>query len=189
MKRLLPTLIAVVVIVSLGAGVAIYRRRHYRQTNKPWAANPCPNGFASIDNTIQPRLKIDLLETNCENHVAGVHFKVTNVSATPIKYFSVRAIYTYDTYVDDGAENGSGPLGVGQSMDSYFGMGTPRNNGKSVGQLHSIALYTSELEFPDGTKWRRPSMHEPLPNNGVAQQIVGLERRERVSHHNWSGVG
>jgi hypothetical protein len=177
MNKLLPILIAVVVIVCLGIAVATYRRRHYRETNKPWATNPCPNGFASVDNTIQPRLKIDLLETKCDNDVAGVHYKVTNIGTSPINYFTVRAIYTYDTYIDDGAENGSGPLAVGQSTDSYFGMGTPRDNGKSVGLLHSIALITSELEFPDGVKWRRPSMHEPLPNNGVAQQIVGRERR------------
>src|SRR5437773_3085618 len=155
MKKLLPVLVAVIVVIALGVGVAIYRRRDTHQTNKPWAANPCLNALASVDNTIQPALKIDLLETNCENDIASVHFKITNVGSNPVKYFCARAIYTYATYIDDGAQNCTGPLAVGQSMDSYIGMGTPRKNGQSLGPLHSIALYTSELEFPDGTKSRR----------------------------------
>jgi hypothetical protein len=162
MKKLLPALIAILIIIGLGTGI-FYWRRHHRLINKPWAANPCPNGLASVDNTIQPTLKIDLLETNCEKDIASVHFNVTNVSTTPLKYFYVRAIYTYDTYVDDGAEDGTGPLGVGQSKDGFFGLGTPTNHGQSVGRLHSIVLIPSSLEFPDGTQWRRPSIHEPTP--------------------------
>ena len=162
MKKLLPAFIALVVIVGLGVGTIYWRRRH-RQINRPWAANPCPNGLASVDNTIQPTLKIDLLETNCENDIASVHFKVTNMGTTPIKYFYVRAIYSYDTYIDDGSENGTGPLGIGQSKEGFVGQGTPRNHGQSVGRLHSISLIPSSLEFPDGAKWRRPSIHEPTP--------------------------
>ncbi|PYS65095.1 MAG: hypothetical protein DMF74_04870 [Acidobacteria bacterium] len=160
MKKLLPALIALLVIIGLGTGV-IYWRRHHRLINKPWAANPCPNGLASVDNSLQPTLRINLLETNCENDIASVHFNVTNVGTTPLKYFYVRAIYTYDTYVDDGAETGTGPLAVSQSEQGFFGQGTPTNYGQSVGRLHSIVLIPSLLEFPDGTKWRRPSIHEP----------------------------
>ena len=160
MKKLLPAFIALLVIIGLGVGMIYWRRRH-RQINKPWAANPCPNGLASVDNTIQPTLKINLLETNCENDIASVHFNVTNVGTKPLKYYYLRAIYTYDTYTDDGAETGTGPLGVGQSDEGFFGMGTPRNNGQSVGRLHSLVLIPSLLEFPDGTEWRRPSIHEP----------------------------
>jgi hypothetical protein len=162
MKKLLPAFIVLLVIIGLGVGTIYWRRRH-REINRPWAASPCPNGLASVDNTIQPTLKIDLLETNCENDIASVHFNVTNVGTTPLKYFYVRAIYTYDTYVDDGAENGTGPLGVGQSKEGFFGLGTPRNHGQSVGRLQSITLIPSLLEFPDGEKWRRPSIHEPTP--------------------------
>jgi hypothetical protein len=160
MKKLLPISIAILVIVGVGAGIIYRRYRHrHRQTNRPWAANPCPNGLASVDNTLQPTLKINLLETNCENNIASVHFNVTNVGATLYKYFEVRAIYTYDNYVDDG----TGPLVAGQSTDGYIGMGAPRlANRKLVGELRGITLIPSLLEFPDGTKWRRPSIHEPL---------------------------
>jgi hypothetical protein len=161
MKKLLPALVVVFLIIGLGVGIICWRRRH-RQINKPWAANPCPNGLASVDNTVQPTLKIHLLETNCENDIADVHFNVTNVGTTAVKYFNVRAIYTYDNYVDDGAEFGTGPLVAGQSADGYIGAGMPHlSNGKPVGRLHSVTLIPSLLEFPDGTKWRRPFIHEP----------------------------
>lgn len=164
MKRLLPVLVVLVVLVGLCVGVAIYLRRRHLQAYPPGAANPCPDGLASADNTIEPTLKIKVLETECENQTAGVHFSVTNVGPTPIKYFRVRAIYTYEHYVDDGAEVGTGPLAPGQSDDSYFGMGPPRRaDDKPVGDLRSISLITSELEFGDGKKWRRPSIHEPTP--------------------------
>lgn len=146
-------------VTGLCVGIIYWRDRH-RQINKPWAASPCPAGLVSVDNTIQPLLKIGVLETNCENDIASVHFNVTNVGSVPNKHFCVRAIYTYDTDVEDGAENCSGPLAIGQTMDSYVGMGIPSQNGKSVGRLHKIALITSSLELPDGTKWRRPSIHE-----------------------------
>ena len=161
MKKLLPILVVVVVIIALGIGITIYWRRHRHQTNKLWAANPCPNGLASMDNTIRPALKIDLLETNCENDVASVHFNVTNVGSGPIKYFEIRAIYIYDNYIDDGASVGTGPLGPGQSDAGYIGHGTPRDNGKSVGNLHAITLIPSLVEYDDGRKWRLPSIHEP----------------------------
>ena len=161
MKKLLPALVAVLLIIGLGVGIIYWRRRH-RQINKPWAANPCPNGLASVDNTIQPTLKLNLLETNCENDIAAGHFNVTNTGTTPFKYFYVRAIYAYDNYIDDGAEFGTGPLVAGQSRDGFIGAGTPRlANGKPAGRLRSVTLIPSLLEFPDGTKWRRPSIHEP----------------------------
>lgn len=164
MKRLLPVLAVLIVMVGLGVGVAMYVRRRHRQTNPPWAANPCRYGLASADNTIEPTLKISVLETSCENQSAGVHFRVTNVGTAQIKYFTVRAIYTYEHYVDDGAEVGTGPLAPGQSAESYFGNGRPTlASRKPVGELHSITLITSLLEFADGRKWRRPSIHEPTP--------------------------
>jgi hypothetical protein len=80
----------------------------------------------------------------------------------PIKYFRVRAIYTYDNYVDDGAEVGTGPLGPGQSNDSFIGMGSPSlAHDNPVGQLRGITLIPSLLEFEDGRKWRQPFIHEP----------------------------
>jgi hypothetical protein len=164
MKKLLPAFVAVLVLVGLGVGITIYFRHRHRQTNKPWAANPCPSGLASVDNKSQPTLKINLLETNCENDIASVHFNVTNVGTTPYKSFYVRAIYTYDNYVDDGAEFGTGPLVIGQATEGFIGAGTPRfGNGKQAGRLRSVTLIPSLLEFPDGTKWRRPSIHEPTP--------------------------
>jgi hypothetical protein len=162
MKKLLPAFVVLLVTFGLGVGITSYLRRRHRQTNRPWAANPCRNGLASADNTLQPTLKISLLETNCENDVASVHFNVTNEGATPYKYFEVRAIYTYDNYVEDGAGFGTGPLVPGQSTDGYIGMGSPTlANRKPVGQLRGITLIPSLLEFPDGTKWRQPSIHEP----------------------------
>lgn len=164
MKRLLPVLAVLIVMLGLGVGVAVYVGRRHRQANPPWAANPCRDGLAFADNTIEPTLKISVLETSCENRSAGVHFRVTNVGTAQIKYFTVRAIYTYEHYVDDGAEVGTGPLAPGQSDESYFGMGTPRlPHDKPVGELRSITLITSLLEFADGRKWRRPSIHEPTP--------------------------
>jgi hypothetical protein len=164
MKRLLPVLVVLIVVVGLGVGIAMYVRRRHRQANRPWAANPCRDGLAFADNTIEPTLKISVLETSCENQTAGVHFSVTNLGTAQIKYFMVRAIYTYDHYVDDGAEVGTGPLAPGQSDDSYFGMGPPTlASRKPVGELRSITLITSQLEFADGRKWRRPSIHEPTP--------------------------
>jgi hypothetical protein len=163
MKKLLHAFVVLLVIIGLGVGVIYWRRRH-RQINKPWAANPCPNGLASVDNTLQPTLNIGLLETSCENTTASVHFNVTNVGTNTIKYFQVRAIYTYDNYVDDGASVGTGPLAPGASDDSYIGMGPPRlANDKPVGQLRSITLTPAMLESPDGTIWRQPSIHEPRP--------------------------
>ena len=163
MKKLIPASVALIVILGLAVGVTMYVRRRNRVTNKPWAAKPCSNGLASVDNTLHPNLKINLLETNCEKDIASVHFNVTNVGTTPFKYFEVRAIYAYDTYIDDGAGFGTGPLVTGQSTQGFIGHGTPRNYGQSVGRLHSITLIPSLLEFPDGTKWRRPSIHEPTP--------------------------
>lgn len=160
MKKLLPAFVVLLVVFGFGIGLTVYLRRRHHQTNKPWAANPCPNGLASVDNTLQPTLKINLLETNCENDIASVHFNVTNVGTTPYKYFEVRAIYTYDNYVDDGAGLGTGPLVAGQSKDGYIGMGPPRlAHDKPVGQLRGIKLVPSLLEFRDGTKWRQPSIH------------------------------
>jgi hypothetical protein len=164
MKKLLLAFVSLIALVGLSVGITIYLRHRNRQTNRPWAANPCPSGLASVDNTLQPTLKIDLLETNCENDVAAVHFNVTNAGTTPYKSFYVRAIYTYDDYVEDGAEFGTGPLVTGQSTEGFIGLGTPHfGNGKQLGQLRSITLIPSSLEFPDGTKWRRPSVHEPTP--------------------------
>jgi hypothetical protein len=78
-------------------------------------------------------------------------------------HFTVRAIYTYDDYVDDGAELGTGLLATGQSKDGYIGSGPPRVNGRSVGELRSITLIPSLLELEDGRKWRRPFLNEPTP--------------------------
>ena len=166
MKKLFPGFVALIVTLSLGVGLTMYlRHRHLQasgQTNKPWAANPCRGGLASVDNAGAPILKITLLETSCENQTASVHFNVTNVGTTTVRYFKVRAIYTYDNYVDDGAEVGTGPLAPGQSDNSYIGMGRPRlANDKPVGQLRRITLISSLLEFEDGRKWRQPSIHEP----------------------------
>jgi hypothetical protein len=161
MEKLRPVLIALLVIIGFGVGIIYWRHRHH-QIGKPWAANPCPNGLASVDNSIQPTLRINLLETNCEDGTASVHFNVTNVGTTPVKYFNVRAIYTYDNYVDDGAEFGTGPLVTGQSTNGFIGAGMPHlANGRPAGRLHSVTLIPSLLEFPDGTKWRRPFIHEP----------------------------
>jgi len=165
MKRLLPSFVAVLATLALGVGLVIYLRHRHRQTNKPWTGNPCREGLASVDNTPEQTLKITLLETSCENQTAAVHFNMTNVGATPIKYFKVRAIYTYDNYVDDGAEVGTGPFAPGQSGDSYISMGPPRlAHDKPVGQLRGITLIPSLLEFEDGRKWRRPFIHEPKSN-------------------------
>jgi hypothetical protein len=162
MKKLLPGLVALLTTLSLGVGLTLYLRHRQPQANKSWASNPCCDGLASVDNTPEPTLKITLLETSCENQIASVHFNVTNVGMTTIKYFNVRAIYTYDNYVDDGAELGTGPIVTGQSKDGYIGQGPPRfGNGKRVGQLRGITLIPSLLEFEDGRKWRRPSIYEP----------------------------
>jgi hypothetical protein len=170
MKKLLPPFIALLATFGLGIGVTMYLRHRHRQTNQPWAANPpwaanlCRDGLALVDNTSEPTLKITLLETSCEQQVASVHFAVTNVGTAPIKYFNVRAIYTYDNYVDDGSEFGTGPLMTNQSTEGFIGHGPMRfGNGKQVGQLRGMTLIPSLLEFEDGRKWRRPSMYEPKP--------------------------
>lgn len=166
MKRYFPSLIVLLATFVIGVGLAKYLRPSHKQTpaqtNKPWSVNPCPAGLAITDNSAAPTLQLIVLETSCEEKSAGVHFKVTNVGTEQIKYFSVRAIYAYENYVDDGSEVSTGPLAPGQSMDSYFGMGAPTlANRKSVGQLQSIKLIPSELKFYDGRKWRQPSIHEP----------------------------
>ncbi len=161
MKRLLRAFIVLVATFGLGVSLTMYLRQRHRQTNKPWAANPCRDGLASVDNSAAPTLKITLLETSCETLTAAVHFNVTNVGNAPIKYFNVRAIYTYDNYVGDGAEVGTGPLAPGQSRDSFIGMGAPRlAHHKPVGQLRGITLIPSLLEFEDGRKWRQPFIYE-----------------------------
>jgi len=166
MKKLLPPFIVLIATFALGIGVTKYLR--HRQTNRtsasnqPWGANPCRDGLALVDNTPAPTLKITLLETSCQEPVATVHFSVTNVGTTAIKYFNVRAIYSYDNYVDDGSEFGAGPLVAGQSTEGFIGPGTMLfHNGKQVGQLRGITLIPSLLEFEDGRKWRQPSIHEP----------------------------
>jgi hypothetical protein len=164
MKRLLPAFIALLITFGFGVSLTMYLRQRHRQTNKPWAANPCRDGLAAVDNTAAPTLKITLLETSCETQTAAVHLNVTNVGTTQIKYFTVRAIYTYDNYVDDGAEVGTGPLAPGQSKESFIGMGPPGlAHDKPVGQLRGITLIPSLLEFEDGRKWRQPFIHEPKP--------------------------
>jgi len=164
MKKLLLVFVTLLATFSLGVGLTMYLRHRHRQTNKPWNASPCPDGLASVDNTAEPTLKITLLETSCENQIAAVHFNVSNVGMAPIKYYQVRAIYTYENYVDDGAEFGTGPLVAGQSNEGYIGHGPPRlAHDKPVGQLRSITVIPSLLEFEDGRKWRRPSIYEPTP--------------------------
>lgn len=168
MKRVLFAIVPLLATFVLGTGVTMYLRHRHRQVNNQinhaWAANPCRDGLASVDYSSQPNLKITLLETSCENQTASVHFNVTNLGVAPIKYFQVRAIYTYDNYVDDGAELGTGPLVTGQSTGGFIGQGPPSfGNGKQVGQLRRITLIPSLLELEDGRKWRRPSIHEPIP--------------------------
>lgn len=161
MKKLLPSFITLIATLVLGVSLTIYLRGRNYQANKPWAANPCRGGLALTDNSAAPILKITLLETSCENESAAVHFNVTNLGTVPIKYFTVRAIYTYENYVDDGAEVGTGPLAPGQSNDSFIGRGSPRlAPDNPVGQLRSITLIPSLLEFEAGRKWRQPFIHE-----------------------------
>lgn len=169
MKRLFPSVIVLLATFVIGVGLTKYLRHSLHggyhdphQTNRPWSVNPCREGLAFTDSSAAPTLQLIVLETSCEEKSAGVHFKVTNVGTETIKYFSVRAIYTYENYVDDGAEVSTGPLAIGQSIDSFFGMGAPTTaNRKSVGQLLSIKLIPSELKHYDGRKWRQPSIHEP----------------------------
>ena len=178
MKRLLAAFTALLVTFSLGVGLTMYLRYRHPQTNKPWDAYPCRDSLVFVNNESQPTLKITLLETNCEDQTAAVHFKVTNVGTMAINYFQVRAIYTYADYVDDGAGFGTGPLVAGQSTEGFIGMGAPRVKSRSVGELRNITLIPSLLQFDNGRKWRMPSLNEPNLNNGrVAEQSLEANSR------------
>jgi hypothetical protein len=169
MKRLLPAITALLVTFGLGVGLTMYLRYRHPQTNKPWAANPSRDSLVFVNDKPQPTLKITVLETNCEDQTAAVHFKVTNVGTIAMNYFRVRAIYTYDDYVDDGAEFGTGPLVTGQSTEGFIGSGAPSVKGRSVGKLRNITLIPSLLQFDDGRKWRMPFLNEPTSNSGLCR--------------------
>jgi hypothetical protein len=161
-KKLLLSLSAVLLSFLLGYCVWAYLHLPHGWSEKRLVSQQCPNGFVSIEGNSDLPLSLSVQDATCDDRDTGVvTFVVRNTGDRLVKYYALRAIYTYDNYIDDGAEFSSGSLAPGQACQGNFGLGTPiLPGGKSAGKLRGIRLLVSQVEYNDGTSWRRPFLYE-----------------------------
>ena len=162
MKKLLLSLSAVLLSFLLGYCAWAYLHLPHGRSEQKLVSQQCPNGFVSIEGNSDLPLSISVQDATCDDRdTAVVTFVVRNTGDRPVKYYAVRAIYTYDNYIDDGAEFSSGSLAPGQACQGNIGRGTPiLTGGKTAGKLRGIRLLVSQVDYDNGTSWQRPFLHE-----------------------------
>ena len=106
-------------------------------------------------------LEVEVLEAFCrpEPNTVWAHYAVRNVGTKQIQGYQIRTSERYERYRSDSQGYGAERLEFapgGQVDDWATCCGRVEGTGGDPGRFTALVLMVTEVQFADGTVWRRP---------------------------------